>query len=91
MGASHDPGNRDREPPPIDSPARVAELLFRSHRRGDAALRLLCQLLPLDAGLLPVSNLHADAAGLYAGECINDRALGMLRQWGIDAAGHVRL
>ena len=37
-------------------------------------------------------HLHADApalsAGLYAGDCINDRALGMLRHWGIDAGGH---
>jgi protein-tyrosine-phosphatase len=36
--------------------------------------------------------LHPDApalsAGLYAGECINDRALGMLRHWGIDAGEH---
>ncbi len=37
-------------------------------------------------------HLHADdparSAGLFAGECINDRALGMLRHWGIDASGH---
>jgi protein-tyrosine phosphatase len=37
-------------------------------------------------------HLHLDdpalSAGLYPGECINDRALGMLRQWGIDASGH---
>jgi len=37
-------------------------------------------------------HLHADdpalSAGLFAGECINDRALGMLRHWGIDAGGH---
>ena len=37
-------------------------------------------------------DLHANApalsAGLFAGECINDRALRMLRHWGIDAAGH---
>ena len=37
-------------------------------------------------------HLHADApalsAGLFAGDCINDRALRMLRHWGIDAAGH---
>jgi len=30
----------------------------------------------------------AFSAGLAAGECINDRALGMLRHWGIDASGH---
>ena len=37
-------------------------------------------------------HLHADdpalSAGLCAGECINDRALGMLRHWGINASGH---
>ena len=37
-------------------------------------------------------HLHADdpalSAGLCAGEGINDRALGMLRHWGIDASGH---
>ena len=37
-------------------------------------------------------HLHADdpalSAGLVVGECINDRALGMLRHWGIDASGH---
>ena len=37
-------------------------------------------------------HLHTDdpalSAGLDAGECINDRALGMLRHWGIDASGH---
>jgi protein-tyrosine-phosphatase len=37
-------------------------------------------------------HLHADgpalSAGLYPGEWINDRALGMLRHWGIDASGH---
>ena len=37
-------------------------------------------------------HLHADdpalSAGLFAGDCINDRALGMLRHWGIDASGH---
>jgi protein-tyrosine-phosphatase len=37
-------------------------------------------------------HLHPDApalsAGLYAGDCINDRALGMLRHWGIDAGEH---
>jgi protein-tyrosine-phosphatase len=37
-------------------------------------------------------HLHADApaisAGLISAECINDRALGMLRHWGIDASGH---
>jgi len=37
-------------------------------------------------------HLHADdpalSAGLFAGECINDRALGMLRHWGIDASRH---
>jgi protein-tyrosine phosphatase len=37
-------------------------------------------------------HLHANApamsAGLIAAECINDRALGMLRHWGIDASGH---
>jgi protein-tyrosine-phosphatase len=37
-------------------------------------------------------HLHPDApalsAGLFAGDCINDRALRMLRHWGIDAAGH---
>jgi len=37
-------------------------------------------------------HLHADdpalSAGLFAGEYINDRALGMLRHWGIDASGH---
>ena len=37
-------------------------------------------------------HLHGDSpaasAGLVAGECINDRALGMLRHWGIDASGH---
>jgi protein-tyrosine-phosphatase len=37
-------------------------------------------------------NLYADdpamSAGLFAGECINDRALRMLRKWGIDASGH---
>jgi protein-tyrosine-phosphatase len=36
--------------------------------------------------------LHPDApalsAGLDAGDCINDRALLMLRHWGIDAGGH---
>jgi protein-tyrosine-phosphatase len=35
---------------------------------------------------------HADgpalSAGLSPGECINDRALGMLRHWGIEASGH---
>jgi protein-tyrosine-phosphatase len=35
---------------------------------------------------------HADdpalSAGLYPGDCINDRALDMLRFWGIDASGH---
>jgi protein-tyrosine-phosphatase len=31
------------------------------------------------------------SAGLYPGECINDRALGMLRHWGIDAGGHCPL
>jgi protein-tyrosine-phosphatase len=37
-------------------------------------------------------HFRADApalsAGLYSGECINNRALGMLRHWGIDASGH---
>jgi protein-tyrosine-phosphatase len=37
-------------------------------------------------------HLHPDApalsAGLDAGDRINDRALGMLRHWGIDAGGH---
>jgi len=37
-------------------------------------------------------HLHSDdsalSAGLVVGECINDRALGMLRHWGIDASGH---
>jgi protein-tyrosine-phosphatase len=37
-------------------------------------------------------HLHAEgpalSAGLYPGECINDRALRMLRHWGIDASGH---
>jgi protein-tyrosine-phosphatase len=37
-------------------------------------------------------HLHPDApalsAGLFAGDCINDRALGMLRHWGIDAGQH---
>jgi protein-tyrosine-phosphatase len=37
-------------------------------------------------------HLHADepalSAGLCAGECINDRALAMLRHWGIEASGH---
>ena len=37
-------------------------------------------------------HLHADdpalSAGLNAGDCINDRGLGMLRHWGIDAGGH---
>jgi protein-tyrosine-phosphatase len=36
--------------------------------------------------------LDADApalsAGLAMGDCINDRALGMLRLWGIEASGH---
>jgi protein-tyrosine-phosphatase len=40
-------------------------------------------------------HLHADApalsAGLYAGDCINDRALGILRLWGIDAGEHCPL
>jgi protein-tyrosine-phosphatase len=37
-------------------------------------------------------HLHPDdpalSAGLYAGDCINDRALGMLSHWGIDAGEH---
>jgi protein-tyrosine phosphatase len=37
-------------------------------------------------------HLYADdpafSAGLDMGECINDRALRMLRHWGIDASGH---
>jgi protein-tyrosine-phosphatase len=37
-------------------------------------------------------HLHPDdpalSAGLYPGECINDRALGILKHWGIDASGH---
>ena len=37
-------------------------------------------------------HLHPDApalsAGLYAGDGINDRALLMLRHWGIEAGGH---
>ena len=37
-------------------------------------------------------HLHTDApalsAGLHAGDCINDRALGMLRYWGIEAGRH---
>jgi protein-tyrosine-phosphatase len=28
------------------------------------------------------------SAGLDAGDCINDRALGMLRHWGVDAGAH---
>jgi len=28
------------------------------------------------------------SAGLVVGECINDRAMGMLRHWGIDASKH---
>ena len=34
------------------------------------------------------TNDPALSAGLFAGECINDRALGMLRHWGINASGH---
>jgi protein-tyrosine-phosphatase len=33
-------------------------------------------------------NAPALSAGLDAGDCINDRALRMLRHWGIDANGH---
>ncbi|MBV8195046.1 MAG: low molecular weight phosphatase family protein [Candidatus Dormibacteraeota bacterium] len=37
-------------------------------------------------------HLHPDdpalTAGLSPGRCISDRALGMLRHWGIDASGH---
>jgi protein-tyrosine-phosphatase len=37
-------------------------------------------------------DLHLDApalsAGVFAGDCINDRALEMLKQWGIDAGAH---
>jgi protein-tyrosine-phosphatase len=33
-------------------------------------------------------NAPALSAGLDPGEWINDRALGMLRQWGINASGH---